>query len=421
MNPTDIKNMFVAMDKCGYLEKTIKVDSLTLEQLLVTYDHEEEKVRIIKLLIANNMLLKCTYNNLLNIMSMFPNSHYTTVKLLEPFIDTIDKNTFMMLLKLDIFPASLDGKRYSKNDMILCLFDKIIDIDEILVSQIYPEIGGFDARKEFLNKVVTKFKTITHLFLFSLLNYEAQICSCDEIKIKIMKMFHQKLETIDEYNCINILDTFYNDKFKGEAFEMLLPMFTLGFILNCAIEWSEDMKYNVVVTMINKNIINCVNVIDILKWCDDDIKIKVLRLFIAKGFVSKRAHTEILNIIPQCKRNAVSAVLNNIKYDQSQSDIDYIVKDVLKIIIKFTSQKYIYNIITTTQGTLEATFLRIDDVKNVLHKYLPDDHYKKQLIRPSSKYVMHYDDKIVINFEYFTPLVDKYDAICNAIDMINLL
>ena len=475
---SELKNILVAMDKCGTLEKGLKtsVDSFTLEHLLNTYEGEEEKMRIIDILHTNDMLSKCIYKNLYNIMSMFPKNLNTIAKLLEPNVSAIDKDTFMMMFNLScnyfnknivsfffdkivdvddtfvsqIYPKiekfgiekefldkvvtklktishwlffsllDLASTYVNKNHIVSYLFDNLVDVDEVLVSQIYAKIKGFEYRKKFLNKVVTRFKTVTHHFLFSLVNYEHKIGSSNETKIEVIQVFCKKIEGFDKYNFINIIDVIDHNLPKKEAIDMLLSTFTLGFMFNCAINWCGDMKIHMITLALNKNIIKSENVVETLKWVDIGFKTKVLRLFIANDLVSQYAHDQILSMIPPCEKEAVSVVLNHIKYELPVILDDNNLEQISKIIIDEISHNYIC--ITTFRCERKASiaFTTFNDVILFLRKFVPIEYLLICGTFTESKYVKMCINNFVINFvDHAATLQDKYRAICHVINNIS--
>lgn len=469
MTHIEIKNILTMMnnsESCLIWKKELKmrkIDARILEQLLLVYSDVDEKLRVINLLVSNGTLSRCTYNNLFDIMSTISHYQYDTlIKLLDPYIDGIDNHTFMMIL-------SLYHENCCQLTIILYLFNKVTDMNDIFISQMYSKINS-SVRDTFLDEVI-KIRRITPSLLVLLLNYDHNTCD-DITKIKMIQTLHKNINMIDEHNAINIIDMIHDEQQKKRAIDMLiplLPIFTLTFIFNCAIDWSGDLKIYMITIALNKNIIKSRDVINILKWLGDDFKIKAFKMFVTKGIITKNIHDEILDVIPQCNRGSVDIVLKNIKYKKPLSDvvsfnnknvpkitikssftcaieyhretvrcppeiifsddetrfsfvIDHDIIKVTKIIIKSVSRTLINVNIITTQGSSEISFKSFDDVKKMLHQYLPNKYFLKHHKTPPPTFLPTIPNIIILDF-YVIELLgilaildSKYRIICNVID-----
>src|SRR5579863_4652475 len=112
------------------------IDALILERILMVYPSETERLSVVRLLSSKNLLLKCSYDNLFSIVSMFPKHIDELISFLEPFMNNVNDHTIMKLLSLDV-------KNMCVGNVISNIFNKIGNVDDTLIVQIYSKITDF--------------------------------------------------------------------------------------------------------------------------------------------------------------------------------------------------------------------------------------------------------------------------------------
>lgn len=272
------------------LLKNVAIKWDDMISILLLYHHDVDKLRAMHIIIDTNLTCNVDYY-LFDILSLFNDHHNQVIKLLIPFINNVDHHTILSLINL--------GK-WCKGVLILCLLDKIVDINESLILCLFFKINNFEKQKEFLGKVMIKFNKFSSHFMIRLLQTNVYYCDTNLQNDQIVQMLYKKVK-IDQFSIVSVINTVTSIKCKMLMLDMLIPQLSelnMIFVMNIVFGSNDEFKIKMFEFMLSKIVICYDDMLKYLNILNDDVsKITVLRSYLLINNIEDSQWNDILNVI----------------------------------------------------------------------------------------------------------------------------